>query len=69
VSIMELECDGCARARGFEQPPCAERHEPACPEWVCTGCGLALLVNPPLMRRAAAQRRSRVSRRPRRMAA
>jgi len=46
VLTIELHCDVCARKRAFEQPPCRDRHEPNCPEWVCTGCDTALLVGP-----------------------
>jgi hypothetical protein len=34
----------------FEQPPCADQHDPVCPEWACTTCGTAILVEPPLAR-------------------
>lgn len=44
---IELRCDHCVTVRAFEQPPCQEPHEPTCPEWVCTACGTALLVDPP----------------------
>jgi hypothetical protein len=53
---IELHCFECADVRLFEQPPCEDRHGADCPEWVCTGCGVALLVGPP---RPARSRRSR----------
>jgi len=37
-------CSICSDERLFEQPPCAEEHDPDCPEWVCVDCGAALLV-------------------------
>ena len=46
--IINLLCETCAEVRGFEQPPCGDRHEPACPEWACTACGTAVLIEPPL---------------------
>jgi hypothetical protein len=58
VLAIEMRCDRCDRLRAFEQPPCAERHEPSCPEWICGTCGAALLVDPPLvvLRRARMER-------------
>jgi hypothetical protein len=47
VFTIDLRCDHCAKVRAFEQPHCQERHEPSCPEWACTTCGTALLVDPP----------------------
>jgi hypothetical protein len=47
---VDLRCIGCATDRVFEQPPCHERHEPDCPEWICTGCDTAVLVEPPAVR-------------------
>ncbi len=46
VFIINLPCATCAGIREFEQPPCADQHEPACPEWACTSCGTAVLVEP-----------------------
>jgi hypothetical protein len=48
VFIINLHCETCAAVRGFEQPPCADHHEPACPEWACITCGTAVLLEPPL---------------------
>lgn len=47
VFSYQLICPACARVRTFEQPPCLEEHDPVCPEWACTTCGTALLVEPP----------------------
>ncbi|WP_229400305.1 hypothetical protein [Micromonospora okii] len=44
MSNRELHCDTCEGVRPFEVPPCADGHDPDCPELVCTGCGTALLV-------------------------
>lgn len=38
------QCTICSTERRFEQPPCADEHDPNCPEWVCVDCGAALLV-------------------------
>jgi hypothetical protein len=46
--MVELYCEGCGAVRPFEQPPCAECHEPTCPEWLCTRCAKAFLIDPPL---------------------
>ncbi|MBB6548056.1 hypothetical protein ABT362_07785 [Nonomuraea rubra] len=38
-------CPSCAEERAFEQPPCAEGHEPGqCPEWACVDCGHAVML-------------------------
>ena len=48
---MELyDCAVCAEETVVEQPPCADGHAEDgldCPEWVCTGCGEALLLGAP----------------------
>ncbi len=48
---MELyDCAVCAEETLVEQPPCTEGHTADgldCPEWVCTGCGAALLLGDP----------------------
>jgi hypothetical protein len=49
VFVIELNCVECTDIRTYEQPPCHEQHEPACPEWACTRCGTAMLVDPPLL--------------------
>jgi hypothetical protein len=51
VFSYQLPCPACAQLRTFEQPPCADRHEAPCPEWACTSCGTAILVEPPAPRR------------------
>jgi hypothetical protein len=48
VFIIHMPCAICAEVREFEQPPCVDRHEPGCPEWACTTCGTAVLLEPPL---------------------
>lgn len=38
-------CASCAGERPFEQPGCADGHEPGeCPEWACVSCGHAILL-------------------------
>lgn len=49
MSVQELYCDSCAAVREFEQPPCVDQHDPECPEWVCTGCGGALVTTVAIM--------------------
>jgi len=46
MRTREMPCLACTAVRAFEQPPCGEGHEPACPEWICTSCGTALLIGP-----------------------
>jgi hypothetical protein len=50
VFSYQLHCPACAQVRAFEQPPCAEQHEPVCPEWACISCGAAILLEPPAPR-------------------
>jgi hypothetical protein len=70
VFIINLHCETCAEIRGFEQPPCTDRHEPACPEWACVTCGTAVLIEPPLRLLMPGQRRAPLPRqRQRRLAA
>jgi hypothetical protein len=70
VFTIDLRCDHCVKVRAFEQPPCHERHEPSCPEWVCTTCGTALLVDPVLaVLRPVAARADTSRRRARQLAA
>lgn len=42
----ELDCPTCGDIRVFEQPPCRDGHGQDCPEWACTACGTALLLDP-----------------------
>ncbi len=37
------QCTSCEVETAFEQPDCADGHDD-CPEWVCIGCGSALIV-------------------------
>jgi hypothetical protein len=37
-------CSTCRLDAAFEQPPCADGHDADCPEWVCVGCGDAVVV-------------------------
>ena len=38
-------CASCAGERLFEQPGCADGHEPGeCPEWACVSCGHAVVL-------------------------
>lgn len=41
-------CGSCGGERPFETPPCADGHGTDCPERVCTECGTAILVDPPV---------------------
>jgi len=41
---MLSQCTTCHEERLFEQPPCVEGHDDSCPEWVCSGCGYAILM-------------------------
>jgi hypothetical protein len=68
--MINMPCAVCAEVRQFEQPPCFERHEPACPEWACITCGTAVLLEPPLRLLVAGPRPARLPRqRQRRLAA
>jgi hypothetical protein len=47
VEIRTEHCPACDDERTFEQPPCVDGHTDDggdCPEWLCTGCGTALLT-------------------------
>jgi len=44
VAVLWRQCTICSDERPFEQPPCADEHDPNCPEWVCVDCGAALLI-------------------------
>jgi hypothetical protein len=44
VSDREFYCDTCEGVQPFEAPPCLDGHGVDCPELVCTGCGLAVLI-------------------------
>lgn len=37
-------CTTCEAETAFEQPGCLDGHGADCPEWVCVGCGAALLI-------------------------
>ena len=50
--LLALACPECGPAAYFEQPPCADQHDP-CPEVVCVTCGLALVLGGPFPLRAA----------------
>jgi hypothetical protein len=68
--MINLPCAVCAEVRQFEQPPCSEHHEPACPEWACTTCGTAVLLDPPPLLLIPGPRRAPLPRqRQRRLAA
>ncbi|MCU1657003.1 MAG: hypothetical protein JWO57_1659 [Pseudonocardiales bacterium] len=41
-------CPSCADVRFVEAPPCGEGHGADCPDRACTGCGTALVLDPPL---------------------
>jgi hypothetical protein len=36
-------CPECHDVTAFEQPPCADGHGDACPEWFCVSCGYAVI--------------------------
>ncbi|MEH0937403.1 hypothetical protein [Micromonospora psammae] len=44
MSDRELYCDSCEGVQPFEAPPCADGHGIDCPELICTGCGVAVLI-------------------------
>jgi hypothetical protein len=37
-------CPDCGGDAEFERPPCEDGHGAECPEWLCTGCGSAVLI-------------------------
>ena len=68
--MINLPCAVCGEIREFEQPPCFDLHEPSCPEWACTTCGNAVLIEPPLRLLLPGQRHAPLPRqRQRRLAA
>lgn len=55
TSLEVHECGFCGRAMPFEIPDCADGHDAHCPDRVCTGCGVVLVVGPvPLAARHSA---------------
>ncbi|PWU48162.1 hypothetical protein DLJ46_12745 [Micromonospora globispora] len=44
MSGREFHCDVCEGVQLFEAPPCVDGHGVDCPEFVCTGCGAAVLI-------------------------
>jgi len=42
--VLDSFCSTCGRITVFEQPPCTERHDGDCPEWICKRCGAAVLI-------------------------
>ncbi|MGY1785871.1 hypothetical protein [Geodermatophilus sp. SYSU D00698] len=61
AALPTWPCRDCGEDRVFEQPPCADGHTDdagGCPEWICTGCGGALLVGGAGVVGAAAVRRA-----------
>ncbi|RKN50864.1 hypothetical protein [Micromonospora endolithica] len=44
MSSRELHCEVCEGVRPFEAPPCVDDHGADCPELICTGCGVAVLI-------------------------
>lgn len=65
-STASLACRNCARTTEFEQPPCLDGHGADCPEWYCTECGAATIVDRGRSRRwpsSGGQPRARASRR------
>jgi hypothetical protein len=42
--VLLLPCPECCETLTFEQPPCEDGHGFDCPEWICTGCGYAMLL-------------------------
>lgn len=52
MSLRERHCRDCGTQRLFEQPhelagSCPDTPDGLCPEWLCTGCGAALLTSMP----------------------
>ncbi len=45
----EMHCARCQAQMRFEIPPCEDGHDD-CPELVCSGCGLAVVTVPIMMR-------------------
>jgi hypothetical protein len=61
--VRELPCTSCTTVTIFERPPCADKHGADCPEWLCTGCGDAVLIGSwSLPARLATPRRRTVAR-------
>jgi hypothetical protein len=48
-------CSDCGDERPFERPPCPDGHGSDCPEWMCTDCGLAIVVGDVMPRVAIPQ--------------
>ena len=42
--LEELDCPECGWATPFEVVDCTEQHGLDCPDRVCTGCGLVVVV-------------------------
>ena len=52
MSSLAIDLRYCATCRAemlFEQPECEEGHGADCPEWVCVGCGDALVLGFPVL--------------------
>jgi hypothetical protein len=41
---LTRHCSVCDDERDFEQPPCADGHGAACPEFACSVCGMAIVI-------------------------
>ncbi|GAA1572328.1 hypothetical protein GCM10009678_63720 [Actinomadura kijaniata] len=53
-----MYCSACGDERVFERPPCPDGHGADCPEWICTDCGAAVLVDQGPVRAASSPRPS-----------
>ena len=46
-AVLEtLDCSTCGQPMPFETPDCVDGHDDDCPDRVCVGCGLVLVVGP-----------------------
>jgi hypothetical protein len=41
---LTRHCSVCDDDRVFEQPPCADGHGADCPDFMCSVCGMAIVV-------------------------
>ena len=46
MTTLLRHCQTCRDERAFDQPPCADGHDSECPEWVCSSCGFAIMMEP-----------------------
>ena len=46
AALDALDCSTCGQPMPFETPECVDGHDDDCPDRVCVGCGLVLVVGP-----------------------